>query len=253
MNRKRHDGPVKPLDIFTNSIRMKLALVPAGEFSMGSPRSDKMAERDEKPQHKVRITRPYYLGVYPVTQRQYARLMDADPSRFKGDPNRPVEQVTWHDAQEFCERLSALPKEKSAGQLYRLPTEAEWEHACRSGTTTPWFFGDDEKSLGEYAWFRGNSGGRTHPVGQKKPNAWGLFDMLGNVWEWCQDWFDWRYYGKSLPDDPTGPARGSSRAGRGGSWNLSAWGCRSAYRGNLDPGIRYPHLGFRVVRAAADM
>jgi eukaryotic-like serine/threonine-protein kinase len=145
--------------------------------------------------------------VYEVTQGEYERVMGTNPSHFKGDPRLPVETVSWQDAMTFCERLSALPAERSAGRVYRLPTEAEWEYACRAGSTTIYSFGDSEGSLGDYAWYDSNSGSKTHPVGQKRPNAWGLYDMHGNVWEWCSDWYDGSYYASSPVDDPTGPVK----------------------------------------------
>jgi formylglycine-generating enzyme required for sulfatase activity len=240
----------KPLGVVTNSIGMKLVLIPAGEFLMGSPDSDTMAFDDEKPQHRVRITKPFYMGVYPVTQAEYERVMGKNPSHFQGDPNRPVESVSWDDAQEFCRKLSALSGE--AGATYRLPTEAQWEYACRAGSTTRWCFGDDEKQLGDFAWFAKNSGNQTHPAGQKKPNAWGLYDMHGNVWEWCEDWFDSDCYKKSATDDPMGPLGGSIRVFRGGSWYYEARYCRSAYRGINEPGRRRRNLGFRASQVPAD-
>jgi len=176
----------------TNSIGMRLVLIPPGEFQMGSPAGDGVASSDEKPHHNVRITKPFYLGVCEVTQEQYERVMAQNPSRFKGDPQRPVGYVSWTGAAEFCRKLS-----EKEGVTYRLPTEAEWEYACRAGTTTRYCFGDDEASLGEYAWY--GSVGR-YPVGEKTPNAWGLCDMHGNVWEWCADWYDADYYAKRRED-----------------------------------------------------
>ena len=156
----------------TNSIGMKLRLIPAGEFMMGSPttESDRL---DTETQHRVTLTKPFYLGVTEVTQEQYQKVMGKNPSQFKG-PQNPVEKVSWADAVEFCRKLSAMPAEKTAGHVYRLPTEAEWEYACRSGTTTAYGFGDDASRLGDYGWFDGNSDSSTHPVGQKNPNTWGL-------------------------------------------------------------------------------
>ena len=196
----------------------------------------------EGPQHHVRITKPFWLGASPVTQgeyervtgsnpskfpmpppiskpsvAEYERVTGSNPSKFEGDPQRPVEQVSWDDAVEFCRKLSALPGEKAAKRRYGLPTEAQWEHACRAGTTTRWYAGDNQAGLVDVAWFNTNSGGQTHPVGGKKPNAWGLYDMHGNVWEWCQDWYDKEYYARSPIDDPAGPPGGSFRGMRGGS------------------------------------
>jgi formylglycine-generating enzyme required for sulfatase activity len=169
------------------------------------------------------------------------------PSKFKG-PQNPVEQVSWTDAVEFCRKLSALPAEKRAGYVYRLPTEAEWECACRAGTSTAYSFGDSESELGDYAWYEKNSGGTTHPVGGKKPNGWGLYDMYGNVWEWCQDWYG--DYPSGSTTDPTGAASGSDRVTRGGSWYGISDRCHSAYRGRDAPDFRHGHLGFRVLRSS---
>jgi formylglycine-generating enzyme required for sulfatase activity len=255
--------------VVTNSIGMRMALIPAGEFLMGSPDSDHLASGSEKPQHRVRITRPFYLGIYPVTQAEYKRVTRATPSHFKRDPNRPVDGVSWDDAQEFCRKLSALRKEKATGRLYRLPTEAEWEYACRAGSTTRWCFGDYEGRLGESAWFDGNSGKETHAVGQKKPNAWGLYDMHGNVWEWCEDGW-WYTYADSATDDPHGSEKSTERVCRGGGWNTKAGHCRSANRNAEDRKTRchkfvheysgtYPKpvdytydLGFRVAMTVVE-
>ncbi len=226
----------------TNSIGMKFALIPPGEFMMGSVNGpDK-----EKPQHKVRIIKPICLGVYEVTQEQYEQVMGVNPSGFKGR-SLPVEQVNWGDVVRFCERLSALPSEKAAGRAYRLPTEAEWEYACRSGTTTRYYFGNDAASLGDYACHKGNSGERTQPVGQKKPNAWGLYDMHGNVYEWCQDWYEGNYSKLLQTDDPAGPLSGTRRVKRGGCWaSDSPDSHRSALRNSGHPDYAHNFRGFRV-------
>jgi formylglycine-generating enzyme required for sulfatase activity len=224
---------------------MKLALIPAGEFLMGSPAGEAGRGDHEGPQHRVRITKAFYMGATQVTQEQYQAVMGKNPSWFKGAKN-PVEQVSWNDAQEFCRRLSA-----KTGKTVRLPTEAEWEYACRAGTTTKWSCGDQEGALGEYAWHGANAGERTHDVGGKKPNAFGLYDMHGNVFEWCQDWCDASYYANSPLDDPSGAARGYARALRGGSWNVTPEICRSAYRFGYGPGLRFAHLGFRAVVSVA--
>ena len=173
--------------------------------------------------------------------------MGNNPSNFKG-PKNPVEQVSWDDCQRFLKKLN----EKVGGGKFSLPTEAQWEYACRAGSTTRYYFGDDESELGDYAWYDENSGSKTHPVGEKKPNAWGLYDMHGNVWEWCQDWYDGGYYAKSPMDDPTGPATGSYRVGRGGGWFNAARLCRSANRDYFVPGVGSTHLGLRVSRVAAE-
>jgi hypothetical protein len=169
----------------------------------------------------------FSIGVYEVTQKQYEAVMGSNPSRCKG-ANNPVDNVSWYEAVAFCAKLSSLRAEVAAGRIYRLPTEAEWEYACRAGTTTEYSFGDDERDLGKYEWFKDNSGDTTHAVGEKLPNGWGLYDMHGNVWEWCSD------------------EEGSDRVFRGGSWSSSAGNCRSAYRFNYDPSYRVSFLGFRL-------
>ncbi len=223
---------------------MKLVLIPAGEFMMGSPATEAGRESDEQ-QHRVRITKSFHLGVHEVTQEAYERVMGTTPSRFKG-PQHPVDTVSWNNAVEFCDKLSALPEEKAAGRTYRLPTEAEWEYACRAGSTTRYSFGDNPADLGDHAWFKENSSVTTHPVGEKRPNAWGLYDMHGNVWEWCADWYDEGYYKSSPVDDPAAPSVGSDRVTRGGSWDFAATGCRAADRDKRLPGVRNLGLGFRV-------
>ena len=221
-----------------NSIGIELKLLPAGRFTMGQAGGDS----DETP-HQVTLTRPFYIGVYEVTNAQWQRVMGSVPSNWK-DADRPVERVSWDDAVEFCRKLSALPEERQAGRLYRLPTEAEWEYACRAGTDTKYSFGDDESKLGDYGWFDGNSDEKTHPVGKKKPNACGLFDMHGNVWEWCGDGYG--VYASGAVTDPQGPSRASDRVLRGGGWNITAWLCRSAFRYGYDPSYRFNGLGFRL-------
>ncbi len=233
-----------------NSIGIKLAFIPAGEFLMGSPDGDSDARNHEKPQHTVRITKPIYLGVTEVTQEQYEQVMGTNPSHFKG-AQLPVEKVSWEDAVEYCRKLSELPAEQSTGRVYRLPTDAEWEYACRAGSRTKWSFGDTESSLGEYAWYGDTSDNKTHPVGTKKTNAWGLYDMHGNVWEWSSDWW-LRYYTTTAVSDPTGPATGSYRVIRGGSWISSAGRCRSAIRSGSTPDYRFSHLGFRLAFSSVD-
>jgi formylglycine-generating enzyme required for sulfatase activity len=233
----------------TNSIGMKLVLIPKGTFQMGSPIEEAGADNDEA-QHQVTISKDYYLGVTEVTQGQYEKVMGTNPSYFqkrvirKSDSSMyPVEQVSWEDAVEFCKRLSDLPEEKAASRVYRLPTEAEWEYACRAGSKTAYSFGEGSKSLGDYAWFDGNSNTQTHPVGEKKANAWGLYDMHGNVWEWCSDWYG--EYPKGAVSDPVGPREGSDRVFRGGSWRNEAAFCRSADRDRSFPSFR-GLIGFRV-------
>ena len=222
-----------------NSIGMELKLIPPGTFQMGSNNGD----ANEKPVHEVRLTKPFYLGVYEVTNAQWKAVMGDVPSHWKDD-NRPVEQVNRDNVVKFCEKLSAMPTEKAAGREYRLPTEAEWEYACRAGTKTRFSFGDDEAALGDHAWFDKNAGGQTHPVGQKKANPWGLHDMHGNVWEWCSD----RYgnYSADAATDPQGPSGGSGRVIRGGCWRRTAGYCRAASRYGDDQFRRGHNLGFRL-------
>jgi formylglycine-generating enzyme required for sulfatase activity len=229
--------PAKAVLSVVNSIGMRFVPISAGTFTMGEGQTA----------HKVTLTQAFELGVYEVTQEQYKKVMGTTPSEFKG-PQKPVEQVSWDDAVEFCRKLSELPGEKSTGYVYRLPTEAEWEYACRAGTTTAYSFGDSESELGDYAWYDKNSGKTTHPVGGKKPNAWGLYDMHGNVFEWCHDWYG--DYPSGSVTDPTGVASGSDRVYRGGSWYDYSVHCRSAYRGRNTPDLRGIHLGFRVLRSS---
>ena len=219
------------------NVKLNLILIPAGSFTMG--------DASEKPAHKVTITKPFYLGKFEVTQEQWEAVMGNNPSEFK-DPKNPVECASWDDCQQFLVKLNA----KSGGQggKFVLPTEAQWEYACRAGSTGKFCFGDEEEQLDEYAWYGKNSGSKTHSVGGKKPNAWGLYDMHGNVWEWCQDWYD--TYGAEAVDDPSGPTTGSNRVRRGGSWGGTARYCRSAYRGRDDSSDRGDYLGFRLALVA---
>jgi len=224
---------------------MTFVLIPAGEFRMGSTDGDS----DEQPVHTVRISQPFYLGVHAVTQGQWEAVMGTNPSRFTGDPNRPVEMVSWEDAQAFIGRLNAREEHTQ----YRLPTEAEWEYAARTGSTTAYCFGDDNRwfrrRLGEYAWYCANAGDQTHPVGTRQPNAWGLYDMHGNVSEWVQDWYG--TYTAEPVTDPPGPSSGSARVVRGGCWFYDARYCRSAFRVHFfAPGDRDGILGFRLLRTA---
>ncbi len=272
----------------TNSIGMKLVLIPKGTFTMGSPESEERPDRNDETQHEVTISKDYYLGVTEVTQGHYEKVIGTNPSYFRvgrirgSSSNHPVEQISWENAVEFCKKLSDLPEEKAAGRVYRLPTEAEWEYACRAGSKTPYGFGDNRRDLGNYAWFLNNSGSReldsdalearrqdnpdyetiqeyedtiksagcaTHPVGEKKANAWGLYDMHGNVWEWCSDWYG--EYPKGAVSDPVGPREGSFRVYRGGGWRNRAAQCRSAVR--YSNGRVAPHhsLGFRVAMSSS--
>lgn len=227
-------------------VQLKMRLIPAGTFTMGSPEGDQDRLDNEGPQHPVTITKPFYMGVYEVTQEQWAAVMGSNPSYFDDNPRNPVEWVSWNDCQEFIAMLNTL----GIG-TFRLPTEAEWEYACRAGSTTRFPWGDDSgySRLGEYAWYSTNSNNTTRPVGQKKPNAWGLYDMHGNVWEWCSDWYA-DSYSSYAQTDPQGPATGSYRVGRGGRLDLTRQYCRSADRFSLTPSFAYYFLGFRLVRAS---
>jgi len=199
------------------------------------------AYQSEKPAHSITLTRPFYMGKWVVTQQKYVAVIGANPSGFKGRDN-PVETVSWDDAQAYCKKLAEQTK-----QTVRLPTEAEWEYACRAGTTTTYHSGDAEADLARVAWYAANSKNTTHPVGQKEPNAFGLYDMHGNVWQWCQDWYGEDYYGKSEAENPQGPAQGAGRVLRGGSWYYPPGRCRAADRIGNDPDFRYNSVGFRVV------
>ena len=229
-------GP-SPGDIMTNSIGMKLVWIPAGEFMMGSNDGGS----GEKPVHKVKLTKGFWMGQCEVTQEQYKEIMGKNPSRFSGSSN-PVEKVSWHDAMEFCKKLSS-----KEGKTYTLPTESQWEYACRAGTSTNYSFGSSESSLGNYGWYTSNSSRKTHPVGQKKPNAWGIYDMRGNVSEWCLDWYDKGYYSSSPSVDPSGPTSGSGRVLRGGCWSSDPEYCRSAARFGFIPDYSGINFGFRVI------
>jgi formylglycine-generating enzyme required for sulfatase activity len=245
--RGQTDGPVKgvalardrptetlPGKTVRNSLGMAFAWIPPGSFLMGSDRHD-----DEKPVHRVAITRGFYMGVYPVTQAQWKEVMGNNPSAFRGDDNRPVENVSWDDCQEFCERLR-----RRDDKPYRLPTEAEWEYACRAGTTTEFCTGDGEGALKEAGWYRGNSDGKTHAVGRLAPNAWGLYDLHGNVWQWCQD----RYgpYPAGAVEDQKGPEQGAYGVRRGGSWLHNPDYCLASRRNADPPDSHYHDVGCRV-------
>ena len=236
--------------------QLDMIWIKPGTFMMGSPEYE-LGRFDEEIQHQVILTQGYWLGKYEVTQAQYEAVMGTNPSYFKG-ADLPVEQVSWYDATNFCAKLTA--SEKAAGRLpsgyaYTLPTEAQWEYACRAGTTTAFNNGTNIETeyqsecpnLDPLAWYRHNSGSKTHPVGQKQPNAWGLYDMHGNVWEWCLDWY--RAYPTTAVTDPVGPSTGSIRVLRGGSWHDYASLCRSAFRYRIDPDGSYYSYGFRVALA----
>jgi formylglycine-generating enzyme required for sulfatase activity len=233
---------------FTNSLGMKFVPIPAGWFMMGSPK-DEPGRSDDETQHKVTISEPFFMQTTEVTQGQWKAVMGNNPSSFKdcGD-NCPVENVSWDDIQDFIKKLNR----KGEG-TYRLPTEAEWEYAARAGSQTAFSNGDiaekecgNDPNLSKAGWYCGNAGGKTHEVGQKQPNAWGLYDMHGNVWEWCQDWYG--NYPFGAVTDPTGPDSGSSRVLRGGSWGSGARICRAARRSSSSPGYGGSNCGFRLVR-----
>ncbi len=226
-----------------SSLNIKFCWCPAGIFQMGSDANDPAHLLNES-QFEVALSKGFWLQQTEVTQRQYEALMGVNPSYFKGE-TLPVDSVNWTEANNFCNRLSNLPSEKAAGNLYRLPTEAEWEYACRAGSTSTFCFGDDEAQLEEYAWFQKNSAQTTHPTGVKLPNAWGLHDMHGNVMEWCSDLFG--NYPSGSVKDPTGANSGLLRSIRGGSWFFVPLYARSSHRDAYAAAVRYVGLGFRIV------
>ena len=221
---------------------MEFVRIPPGTFMMGCSPGDSACYSEEKPSHRVVITRAFELGKYQVTQAQYEAVMGTNPSYFPGS-DRPVEGVSWSDAQKFCEALN----NRHDGYRYRLPAEAEWEYAARAGDASCRY-----GPLDEIAWYHDNSNGETHPVGQKKPNAFGLHDLLGNVWEWVQDCYGVDYYSTSPESDPTGPGMGEFRVARGGSWRGIARGlARVSSRYILRAGVRSIVIGFRCAREPA--
>ena len=242
---------------------VEMALIPGGWFEMGSPEDREIDE----PLHKVYVS-PFYVDKHEVTQAEYERVMGTNPSRWKGEKN-PVEQIRWANAAEYCNARSRLEGLQPAYDLttwecdfeadgYRLPTEAEWEYAARAGTKTEYFFGQGPSKLKQYAWFKENCTRRPRPVAQREPNGWGLYDVYGNVWEWCNDFYQEDYYRQSAEKDPRGPAAGDNRVVRGGCWNSRPDECRSAYRNYEDPGYTdvcfgkdiHGFVGFRCVRRA---
>ncbi len=249
-------------EVVINSVGMRLVLIPAGAFVMGASSGDDDADLTEEFPHDVRITKPFYLGAFQVTQQQYEHVMGENPSMFPGR-FRPVEHLRWQDAVEFCRRLSDLPAEQEARREYRLPTEAEWEYACRAGTTTRFWTGDtihaSQACITSKKLLDGLSK-PTMPVGSYPASPWGLHDMHGNVWEWCSDWFCREYYSCSPIDDPRGPDTGTHHVLRGGSASLVHGDCRSSSRGeayldgpsyDLKNAIAwYGDLGLRVVCSA---
>ncbi len=266
--------PAGPEFITTRVASIKLKRIPAGTFLMGSPENDGEGLGQERPQHRVRIARPFYLGVYEVTQAQYEAVLGNNPSLYaatgegkesvagQSTEKHPVERVSWLDAVKFCNKLGELESRAAFYEIdgenvrvpdwnragYRLPTEAEWEYACRANapTVTRYSFGNDAASLDEFAWYGDNSGNTTHRVGQRRPNGFGLFDMHGNVWEWCWDGFGPDYYKQSPEEDPRGPDGAAVRVVRGGCHLASPREHRSAHRGAFAEGIRYGNHGFRL-------
>ena len=231
--------------------------IPPGEFTMGSPEDENGRDSDEGPQHRVVISQGFWLGETPVTQQQWQAVVQAakaselpdSPSSFKGKPQHPVESVNWHQSVQFCQQVQAVLQ---SSQQFRLPTEAEWEYACRAGTSGAFHDGSPctkptgrDPALERLGWFDENSNGSTQPVRQKKPNGWGLFDMHGNVWEWCRD--GWRKYSAEPQVDPVGSEdSGASRVLRGGSWSSFARRCRAASRITSDPGYDWSRAGLRL-------
>jgi formylglycine-generating enzyme required for sulfatase activity len=248
----------------TNSVGMSFVLAPAGSFEMGSPATEVGHRLNEGPAHEVVIGQPFYLATTPVTQRTLLLVTGRNPSKFHpdngGGPEHPVEMVSWEDAAFFCRILSEQPEERAVGRTYRLPTEAEWEYACRAGKAGT-AFGHGPTFAPEHGNFDtihpygdgagGEPVGRTTPVSQYPANAWGLYDMHGNVWEWCADWYSESYYRQSPTRDPGGPRAGRFRVLRGGSWRNQGAACRAAYRNALAPHMRDSATGFRVVLEVA--
>ena len=223
---------------------MAFVWIGPGVFQMGSPESEEGRDSNEGPLHEVEISRGFWLGKYEVTQGEWEAVMGDNPSNYKGDA-RPVERVSWYDVHEFIGRLN----DAAGDSLYRLPSEAEWEYACRAGTSTRWSFGNDESRLTDYAWYNGNTKPwSTRAVGQKLPNPWGLYDMYGNVWEWVQDWYDSDYYNSPPRVDPPGPNTGSDRVRRGGYFRNRARDLRSAERAYSSPGVLTGYIGVRLLR-----
>jgi formylglycine-generating enzyme required for sulfatase activity len=245
-------GKTPALSLFVedlgNDVKLEMVAIKGGTFTMGSPFEYNVGT-DQFPQHSVRLS-PFYIGKYEVTQAQWEALMGSNNNRSysKGD-NLPVENVSWIEANEFCKRLS-----NKTGKVYRLPTEAEWEYSCRAGSNGKYGFGDDAKQLGAYAWYHDNSGSKTHPVGKKLPNRFGLSDMLGNVWEWCQDWYGYNYYqessaGGKTVKDPRGPSSGRDKVRRGGNYldgPNEIYKCRCDNRDRQTPDFRNIQTGLRV-------
>jgi formylglycine-generating enzyme required for sulfatase activity len=248
----------------TNSAGLSFVLIPAGTFQMGSPDTEPGHRTNEAPVHEIVIGKPLFMGIQPVTQAQYLTVMGKNPARFTpangGSPQHPVEMVSWDDAAAFCRQLSERPEERAAGHSYRLPTEAEWEYACRAGTATA--FGHGATFLAGQGNFDaaypcgdaspGVALGHTTPVTRFPASAWGLNDMHGNVWEWCSDWYAEGYYRSSPLRDPVGPPEGKLKVLRGGSWRNHGSACRAAYRNALAPHQKDSATGFRVMLVLAE-
>ena len=234
-------GDARVVDL-GGGVRLDLVWIPAGEFMMSSPHSEEGRQVAEGQRHRVTFPPGFWLGKYEVTQAQWAQVMGSNPSNVKG-AQLPVEQVNWDDCQEFIKALNL--KLETRNLKASLPTEAQWEYACRAGTTNRFYTGGTDADLARAGWFADNSGKTTHAVGRKEANAWGLCDMHGNVWEWCQDWYG--PYSREVAPDPAGPETGSDRVVRGGSWGDKADVCRSAYRFSYPPGYRVITIGLRVV------
>jgi formylglycine-generating enzyme required for sulfatase activity len=257
---------------FTNALGMKMVRIPAGKFLRGS----ETGELFEKPVREIEVS-AFFLGETEVTQKQFRDVMGYNPSfysnhargqegatynkegwkpgggavKVKGQDTEsfPVDNVSWDEAKEFCRKLNVMDKKKPSGWDYRLPREAEWEYACRAGTTTNYHSGDGENDLKKVGWYKENSANQPHAVGGKEKNAFGLCDMHGNVWEWCEDWFQARSYSEGATRDPVGPAAGTRRVARGGCWIGTPNFCRSGLRGLYEPNSRICYLGFRIALA----
>jgi formylglycine-generating enzyme required for sulfatase activity len=253
MSNRRSGGSAAPRELtldLDNGMTMKLVLVPAGTFVMGSPKSEGFRNDNEGPQHKVTISKPFYIGIHEVTQAQWRAIMGTEPwngmALGKTGPDSAAGYIKWSDADLFCKILSKRTQRKVA-----LPSEAQWEYACRAGSKTAYCFGDDASELSEYAWHQENAwikdGWYPNTVGQKRPNSWGLYDMHGNVWEWCRDSYDKEYHKKSGNVDPENTTDVAFRVLRGGSSNFKARYCRSAVRVSGHCGSSRGNDGFRVV------
>jgi len=235
---------------WTNAIGMTFAILPAGEYRMGSSPLDRFRTEDEMPRHRVVISHPFSLAVTEVTVGQYRRFIQetgydmGDMAEWlqTADEQLPAAGISWEDARAFIQWLN----DRDPGHRYRLPTEAEWEYACRAGTDTTWFFGDDFTIIHRYAWYYRNAGDGPRPVATRLPNPWGLYDMLGNVYEWVSDWYNAESYQQHREQDPTGPSSGQARVCRGGGWHCNPDNCRCAYRNYGPPDKRSMSIGFRI-------